>query len=122
MHQDSVPLKPPQEPETIQVSNESSKACLDGGIQCEASGGEASDLMDWNGSQDASVSDSHISSQVETVKNLLVERTGKHGIPELERVYTGIMKGVFKIKGGKDDPTHSILKFLLKFAEDESNF
>lgn len=91
---------------------------------CDASGGEASDLTDWNGSQDASVSDSYISNQVESVKNVLVERTVKYGIPELERLYTRIMKGVFKIKekGGRDDPKHSILKFLLKFAEDGANF
>lgn len=123
-HQDSVAPKPSQEPDTSEASRESSKACLGSGNQCDASG-EASDLTDWNGSQDAaSVSDCYISNQVESVKNVLVERTRKYGIPELERLYTRIMKGVFKIKdkGGKDDPKHSILKFLLKFAEDESNF
>lgn len=123
-HQDSVAPKPSQEPDTNEVSRESSKACLGSGNQCEASGGEASDQTAWNGSQDASVSDCYISSHVESVKKVFVERTEKYGIPELERLYTQIMKGVFKIKGkgGKDDPKDSILKFLLKFAEDESNF
>uniref|UniRef100_A0A9I9D1Y9 Bromo domain-containing protein n=1 Tax=Cucumis melo TaxID=3656 RepID=A0A9I9D1Y9_CUCME len=123
-HQDSVAQKPSQEPDTSEASRESSKACPGSGNMCDASGGEASDLTDWNGSQDASVSDSYISNQVESVKNVLVERTVKYGIPELERLYTRIMKGVFKIKekGGRDDPKHSILKFLLKFAEDGANF
>lgn len=110
-----------------EVSLESSKICPDGGNQCEGSGREVPDFTDWNGSQDAAgVSDGYIARQVESVKNVLVERSGKYGIPQLERLYTRIMKAVFKIKDkeeeGMDDPKHSILKFLLKFAEDESNF
>ncbi|XP_011656547.1 ATPase family AAA domain-containing protein At1g05910 isoform X1 [Cucumis sativus] len=123
-HQDLVAPKPSQEPDTGEASRESSKACPGSGNMCDASGGEASDLTDWNCSRDASISDSYILNQFESVKNVLLERTVKYGIPELERLYTRIMKGVFKIKekGGRDDPKHSILKFLLKFAEDGANF
>ncbi|XP_023514118.1 ATPase family AAA domain-containing protein At1g05910 isoform X3 [Cucurbita pepo subsp. pepo] len=127
LRQDSVAPKPSPDIEMNEVSLESSKICPDGGNQCEGSGREVPDFTDWNGSQDAAgVSDGYIARQVESVKNVLVERSGKYGIPQLERLYTRIMKAVFKIKDkeeeGMDDPKHSILKFLLKFAEDESNF
>ncbi|KAG6592992.1 ATPase family AAA domain-containing protein, partial [Cucurbita argyrosperma subsp. sororia] len=129
LRQDSVVPKPSPDTEMNEVSHESSKTCPDGGNQCEGSGREVPDFTDWNGSQDAAgVSDGYMARQVESVKNVLVERSGKYGIPQLERLYTRIMKAVFKIKDkdeeeeGMDDPKHSILKFLLKFAEDESNF
>ncbi|KAJ4844646.1 hypothetical protein Tsubulata_033637 [Turnera subulata] len=75
-------------------------------------------------SMDATMSDAEISSHVEYVKRLCVERTEKYGVPQLERMYTRIMKGVFetKDKGVEDDPKCSILKFLVKFAEDKANF
>ncbi|KAM3691232.1 hypothetical protein ACJW31_08G001200 [Castanea mollissima] len=65
----------------------------------------------------------NISNQVESVKLLFVEHTASYNIPQLERLYTRIMKGVFETKAKvKDDLKPSILKYLLKFAEDEANF
>ena len=68
--------------------------------------------------------DGEFSSQVDSVKQLLVKRSENYSIPQLERLYTRIMKGVFEIKdkGMKDDPNTSVLKYLLKFVEDEANF
>nr|XP_023895040.1 ATPase family AAA domain-containing protein At1g05910-like isoform X2 [Quercus suber] len=65
----------------------------------------------------------NISNQVESVKLLFMEHTASYNIPQLERLYIRIMKGVFETKAKvKDDPKPSILKYLLKFAEDEANF
>ena len=65
----------------------------------------------------------NISNQVESVKLLFVEHTASYNIPQLERLYTRIMKGVFETKVKvKDDLKPSILKYLLKFAENEENF
>ncbi|KAJ8755174.1 hypothetical protein K2173_018972 [Erythroxylum novogranatense] len=75
-------------------------------------------------SGDATIVDAEISNKVDYIKGLLVEKSENHGIPQLERLYTRIMKGVFvtKEKGLEDDPKHSILEFLVKFAEDKANF
>lgn len=86
---------------------------------------EASGHTSASGSQeDVIMSDVEILSQMESVKLLFVERTENYGIPQLERLYTRIMKGVFEAKDGGvgEDPKPSILKFLLKFANDEANF
>ncbi|MBA0660370.1 hypothetical protein Goklo_012393 [Gossypium klotzschianum] len=82
------------------------------------------DVIDGSGSMEARMSGGEFSKQVETVKQLFVERTENYGIPELERLYSRIMKGIFESrkKGVGDDPKPSILKFLIQFAEDEANF
>jgi len=44
--------------------------------------------------------------------------------PQLERLYTRVMKGVFETKNKKvnGDLKSSVLKFLLNFVEDDANF
>ncbi|KAJ6420578.1 hypothetical protein OIU84_028008 [Salix udensis] len=63
------------------------------------------------------MSDAEVSGHVEGTKRLFVERTENYGIPQLERLYTRIMKGIFKTEhkeGVEDDgPKHSILRFLV---------
>ncbi|KAJ6677663.1 hypothetical protein OIU85_008257 [Salix viminalis] len=59
-----------------------------------------------------------------TSSGSFTERTENYDIPQLERLYTRIMKGIFetKAKGFEDGPRYSILRFLVKFAEDAANF
>lgn len=78
-------------------------------------------------SRDFAKSDEEISSQTESVKGLLMERTDNYSIPQMERLYTRIMKGVLETldKGLRDDdnnPKHSILRFLSEFAQHQANF
>lgn len=70
------------------------------------------------------MSDNEITNQVESVKQRFVNRSVNFDIPQLERLYTRIMKGIFEIKdkGIEDDPRASILRYLLNFTEDEANF
>ena len=71
------------------------------------------------------MSDGDISGKAESVKRVFMERTEGYAIPQLERLYTRVMKGVFETKAGEpavDDLRPSILSFLLKFAEDIANF
>lgn len=78
---------------------------------------------DGGRSNDASMLDSDVSDQVASVKQLFIERTDNYAIPQLERLYTRIIKGVFEIrKGVEGNLKHSILSYLVKFAEDEANF
>jgi hypothetical protein len=90
----------------------------------ETSGGEASGHAEASGSQDVTMSEAEVSSHVDYIKRLFVGRTENYGIPLLERLYTRIMKGIFetKDKGVEDGPRYSILRFLVKFAEDAANF
>ncbi|KAJ0244975.1 ATPase family AAA domain-containing protein [Hirschfeldia incana] len=80
-------------------------------------------------SQDSVKADENISSEIESVKGVLMERTENYSIPQMERIYTRIMKGVLETldKGlGDDDddqsPKHSILRFLSEFAQLQANF
>ena len=91
----------------------------------ETSGGEASGHTEGSGSQDVTMSKAEVSSHVDHIKRLFLERTENYGIPLLERLYTRIMKGIFETKGkGVEDdvPRYSILRFLVKFAENTANF
>lgn len=83
--------------------------------------------MSGDCSRDSAKSDEEMSSRIESVKGLLMERTDKYSIPQMERLYTRIMKGVLETldKGLRDDdnnPKHSILRFLSEFAKHQANF
>uniref|UniRef100_A0A7N0ZWB3 Bromo domain-containing protein n=1 Tax=Kalanchoe fedtschenkoi TaxID=63787 RepID=A0A7N0ZWB3_KALFE len=73
--------------------------------------------------KDMAVSDGEISPEMESIKQLLVERTENYGIPQMERLYTKIIKGLFEIiSESAENPKVLISKYLCKFAEDEANF
>jgi hypothetical protein len=128
-YQDSVVAKSSQEHETNDTNPErpeTSSGDGDGdgdGDQPETCGEPSSGHADGSGSEDVIVCDVDISSQTESVKRLFMERTATYNIPQLERLYTRIMKGVFETKDKvKDDLRPSILMYLEKFAEEEANF
>ncbi|KAJ6715660.1 AAA DOMAIN-CONTAINING [Salix viminalis] len=122
-HQDSAQAKLPEEPGTDDMNPEFASA---DDSRHETLGGEASGHTEGSGSQDIKMSDAEVSGHVECTKRLFVERTENYGIPQLERLYTRIMKGIFKTEdkeGVEDDgPKHSILRFLVKFSENTANF
>jgi len=82
------------------------------------------DLADGNSSEDITVLDAEFSREVESVKERFVKRSENFSIPQLERLYTRVMKGVFETKNKKvnGDLKSSVLKFLLNFVEDDANF
>jgi hypothetical protein len=126
-YQDSVVAKSSQEHETNDTNPErpeTSSGDGDGdGDRPETCGEPSSGYADGIGSEDVIVCDVDISSQTESVKRLFMERTATYNIPQLERLYTRIMKGVFETKDKvKDDLRPSILMYLEKFAEEEANF
>lgn len=74
---------------------------------------------------DVSMMDTDTScSQVEAIKNQFLEHTVGYNIPQLERLYTRIIKGVFETKSaaGSDNPKSKVLQFLSTFSQDETNF
>ncbi|KAM7266296.1 hypothetical protein ACFE04_004193 [Oxalis oulophora] len=117
--QESVPTKPSEELErngSIPKRQES-PALVDSREEHDSS-------TEASNHKDVTMSDQEISEKVETINKRFVEHTQGYGIPQLERVYTRIMKGVFdaRDKRVEDDPKLSILEFLLKFAENKANF
>ncbi|KAL3567476.1 hypothetical protein D5086_030127 [Populus alba] len=115
-HQDSVQAKPPAEAGADDMNPDRPESSSADDSQHETSGGEASGHTEGSGSQDVTMSEAEVSSHVDHVKRLFLERTENYGIPLLERLYTRIMKGIFetKDKGVEDDvPRYSILRFLL---------
>ncbi|GMH28564.1 hypothetical protein Nepgr_030407 [Nepenthes gracilis] len=71
--------------------------------------------------EDIITSDGDISSQVETIKQKFVELSKDYGIPQLERLYSSVIKGVFKSKS-TDSSRSSVLHFLSEFSHSEANF
>lgn len=116
-------MKTSQEPETNDTNPEVPESSSAGGNQLETPV-EVSGHADMIGSQDTVMSDGEVTNQIESVRQLFVERTANHDIPQLERLYTRIMKAIFDIKhkGDIDGTKPSILRYLLKYAEDEANF
>ncbi|KAJ6860031.1 hypothetical protein NC651_036384 [Populus alba x Populus x berolinensis] len=124
-HQDSVQEKPPEEAGADDMNPDRPESSSADDSRHETSGGEASVHTEGSGSQDVTMSEAEVSSHVDHIKRLFVEGTENYGIPLLERLYTRIMKGIFetKDKGVEDDgPRFSILRFLVKFAENTANF
>jgi len=75
-------------------------------------------------SQDLMTIDADISEQVRTLKQHLMERTNGYGVPQLERLYSRVLKGVMAIRSREGHKDHKllILRHLLKFVEDDDNF
>ncbi|KAK9059029.1 hypothetical protein SSX86_021648 [Deinandra increscens subsp. villosa] len=74
-------------------------------------------------SQDAIMTDAVSDSKIESAKNLLLERTADYGVPQLERLYTRIVKGVFELKNVESNNFKpSVSDFLLNFSENKANF
>jgi len=76
-------------------------------------------------SQDSMMTDTDdTTEQVRTVKQRLMERTNDYGVPQLERLYSRVMKGVMAIRSREGHKDHKllILRLLLKFVEDDDNF
>ncbi|CAH9105164.1 unnamed protein product [Cuscuta epithymum] len=76
--------------------------------------------------QDADMSDGEVCSKIESIKKRCLEQTKDSGIPQLERLYTRLMKGVLETKNGANGDKHglkpAILSFLLNFVDEPSNF
>ncbi|KAI3756726.1 hypothetical protein L1987_56548 [Smallanthus sonchifolius] len=73
--------------------------------------------------QDTIMTDSMSDSKIESAKKLLLERTADYGVPQLERLYTRIVKGVFELVNVEHDNLKpSVSNFLLDFAENGANF
>lgn len=91
-----------------------------------ADGNKSADVPDESGGtgRDVTMSDAEMSRKIESVKKQFVKQTKNYDIPQLERLYTRIMKGVFETKTAvtNEDLKTSILSFLLKFAKDASKF
>lgn len=68
--------------------------------------------------------DADISKQIESVKQQLMERTEGYGVPQLERLFTRVIKGVIAVDSSKDSEDRRILalEHLLKFVMDDDNF
>lgn len=94
-------------------------------IDGDLHGSCTNNLADGSSLHDITMLDGEFSRQVESVKQRFVKRSEKYSIPQLERLYTRIMKGVFETrdKGMSDDDLKNlVLGFLSKFVEDDANF
>ncbi|KAK9141301.1 hypothetical protein Scep_010982 [Stephania cephalantha] len=120
---ESAQRAPSQEPEANGVVVEKEEETPATDAQLETSGDTSVEATE-NTKEDAIMTDGEVSSQVESIKQLFVERTEGYDVPQLERLYSRVVKGALEIKGDAVEGDHkaSVLKFLLSFAEREENF
>ncbi|XP_024961853.1 ATPase family AAA domain-containing protein At1g05910 isoform X1 [Cynara cardunculus var. scolymus] len=109
----------PQEPAVDEQNDPKPASSPPGCIEVETPSYEVNEPK----SQDAVMSDVENDSKIDSAKKLLLDGTADYGVPQLERLYTRIVKGVFELKIVEhDDHKSPVLNFLLKFAENEANF
>ncbi|PUZ71533.1 hypothetical protein GQ55_2G320100 [Panicum hallii var. hallii] len=62
--------------------------------------------------------------QLETLKQRFMEHTAGYGVPQLERLYSRIMKGVIELtsKESNEDHRRLVVRYLLTFVENIGNF
>ncbi|RLN35577.1 hypothetical protein C2845_PM03G03100 [Panicum miliaceum] len=62
--------------------------------------------------------------QLETLKQRFMEHTAGYGVPQLERLYSRIMKGVIELtsKESNEDHRRLVVRYLLTFVENSGNF
>ncbi|XP_028803562.1 ATPase family AAA domain-containing protein At1g05910 isoform X1 [Neltuma alba] len=124
-HADEKSRQDPLPPKTLPEQQASEVACegpepasVDENVHGASTCGEGDD-----NSLDVIMSDGEFSSQVESLKQLFVKRSENYSIPQLERIYTRIMKGVFEAEGkGTENLKTWVLRFLFTFVEDDVNF
>lgn len=66
-----------------------------------------------------------ISEQVNAVKKRMLEQTEDYTVPQFEKLYARVLKGVFSFRSsgaGEEDPRSSVLRYLRAFADDSDNF
>ncbi|KAE9620446.1 putative chromatin remodeler Bromodomain family [Lupinus albus] len=119
--EDSVLLKSADEHQANNIDSERIEPVL---VDGNSHGICTSSQSDGGNLEDVIMQDVEFSRQVDCVKELFVKNSENHNIPQLERLYMRVMKGVFEVKGkGKSgDLKHLVLGFLLKFVEDDANF
>ncbi|XP_045827271.1 ATPase family AAA domain-containing protein At1g05910 isoform X4 [Trifolium pratense] len=123
--QDSIPTNSSQEQHQVVQEEVDSERMEPVAMDGDFDGSCPNNLADSSSLHDITMLDGEFSRQVESVKQHFVKRTEKYSIPQLERLYTRIMKGVFETKDkglNDDDLKTSVLGFLLKYVEDDANF
>nr|XP_043627674.1 ATPase family AAA domain-containing protein At1g05910 [Erigeron canadensis] len=109
----------PQEPVVDDLNDPNPVRSPPGCIEVDTNPTEVSESK----SQDVIMPDVESDGKIDSAKKLLLERTSDYGIPQLERLYTRIVKGVFELKNVEQDNLKPLVSnFLLKFAETEANF
>ncbi|GAB4842954.1 hypothetical protein Ancab_012932 [Ancistrocladus abbreviatus] len=117
VHADLMPSKLSEEPDAAPIGQQSSSSDFD---QQENSGRDVH-IGVSSSPEDVIMSEGSSSSQLEAIKKQFVEHTEGYGIPQLERLYASVIKGVFKRKD-TDNPKSSIIQFLSEYSEDRGNF
>ncbi|KAF5195389.1 Atp-dependent zinc metalloprotease ftsh [Thalictrum thalictroides] len=87
--------------------------------QLGTDGNETVDARANRSKEDVVMLDGETLSQVESIKGLMVERTEGYDVPQLERLYTLVVKGALesKAKDVGEVPKASVLRFLRNFSE-----
>lgn len=62
--------------------------------------------------------------QLEALKQHFMELTARYGVPQLERLYSQIMKGAIELtsKESNEDHRRLVVRYLLTFVENSDNF
>lgn len=77
-----------------------------------------------NGQIDTTVATGDLLGQLEALKQRFMELTASYGVPELERLYSRIMKGAIELssKESNEDHRQLVVRYLSTFVESSNNF
>ncbi|KAI3700618.1 hypothetical protein L2E82_45254 [Cichorium intybus] len=112
----------PQEPSVIDQNDQKPTSPPPEIIEVNTTSSEVNESESKSNSQDTIMLDVETEAKIESVKKLLLDRTTDYGVPQLERLYTRIVKGVFELKIEEDNFKPPVLDFLLGFVENRANF
>ncbi|KAG8057401.1 hypothetical protein GUJ93_ZPchr0002g26321 [Zizania palustris] len=81
-------------------------------------------MLTDNGEDAAIPTSDDILEQLQVVKQRFMELTVGYGVPQLERLYTRVMKGMIELSGKESNKDHRrlVVKHLLTFVENSNNF
>jgi hypothetical protein len=120
----SKPTSPEEAPEGP-VSNGPLKEADKAPAEVPAVPGSPPEPMVTDNGQEATMPTSDDTpEQLEAVKQRFMELTVGYGVPQLERLYSRIMKGALELRGKETNEDHRrlVVRHLLAFVENGDNF
>lgn len=113
----SLPAEPTHEPD-------SNGPEISPTIEVDEAPDSSSSSLPGNGTEDVEMPDADFSDKMESVKQRFMELTQEFGVPQLEILYTKVIRGLISARGreAKQDNRQFVVRYLFRFVEEAANF
>jgi ATPase family AAA domain-containing protein 2 len=77
-----------------------------------------------DGTEHEEMPDADFSDKMESIKQRFMERTREYGVPQLEILYTKVIRGLISARGRetRQDSRQFVVRYLFRFVEEADNF